>query len=371
MASKSTDTVVQRTELPGWIDQFGKENLALADALSRREHDVYTAPRLADFTDDTKAAFDAIRSLPTQAGGHGVASSIARDYRAPTVDAASGEAAQLARSAVRDVTGQGFLDADVGAYLNPFEDTVVAGTMGDMARAHAQELNRIGAGAAAAGAFGGSRHGLLEAEAGRNYLDRLGATVGNLRFGGYTQAQDVIGRDQDRKLQGDLANQQMDYGVGTFNVGQENAMRQLNASLAQQAALQNAANDLAAQGVRLDAAGTMGRLADQNLGRSLTAANALSGIGEAQRGMDQANLDLAYDDFLRQQAYPQEMLNLRLATLAGTPYGSATYRPVFSNPASDAISGALSGARTGAAISSSPWGIGIGAGLGLLGGLLG
>jgi hypothetical protein len=45
----------------------------------------------------------------------------------------------------------------------------------------------------------------------------------------------------------------------------------------------------------------------------------LQGAGQAQRGMAQQNLDLAYQDFLAQRGYPKEQLQTLLAATSGMP----------------------------------------------------
>jgi len=47
---------------------------------------------------------------------------------------------------------------------------------------------------------------------------------------------------------------------------------------------------------------------------------ALSGIGEAQRAMQQSGLDIQYQDFLQQQQYPYDLLGQYQSTLYGYPY---------------------------------------------------
>ena len=90
---------------------------------------------------------------------------------------------------------------------------------------------------------------------------------------------------------------------------------------------------------------------------------ALNVIGGEQQTQEQANLDLAYADFLRQFGYPQEQINYLLSILRGTPYGSSTTAPVGeANP----IASALGGAAVGGALTTNPWGAAIGGGLGFL-----
>ena len=45
----------------------------------------------------------------------------------------------------------------------------------------------------------------------------------------------------------------------------------------------------------------------------------LSDIGGAQRGQLQRGMDIGYEDFLREQQYPQEQINWLLGLLSGTP----------------------------------------------------
>ena len=58
---------------------------------------------------------------------------------------------------------------DLGQYTNPFESQVVQNTLGDIERQRQMSLNQTGAKATAAGAFGGSRQGVMEAETNRAF----------------------------------------------------------------------------------------------------------------------------------------------------------------------------------------------------------
>lgn len=55
-------------------------------------------------------------------------------------------------------------------------------------------------------------------------------------------------------------------------------------------------------------AGTAADVAGMAQKYGLTGAGAVTGVGEKERAMGQANLDLAYQDFLRQQGYPEEQV---------------------------------------------------------------
>jgi len=81
---------------------------------------------------------------------------------------------------------------------NPYQDQVVNQTIADLNRARQMSHNQIGGQAAKAGAFGGSRQALLEAENNRNYLDRVAAATGQLRQQGFESA---ANRAQQENLQ--------------------------------------------------------------------------------------------------------------------------------------------------------------------------
>jgi hypothetical protein len=55
----------------------------------------------------------------------------------------------------------------------------------------------------------------------------------------------------------------------------------------------------------------------------------LQGAGQAQRGMAQQNLDLAYKDFLEQRGFPQQQLQTLLMGSQGlpSPITSTTTQP--------------------------------------------
>ena len=96
---------------------------------------------------------------------------------------------------------------DLSAYTNPFENQVVNQTMEDMQRALTQQQMLTGAQMGAAGAFGGSRHGIAESESNRSFYDKLGSTVGALRSGGFENAQTMALADIGNTMKADLANQ--------------------------------------------------------------------------------------------------------------------------------------------------------------------
>jgi hypothetical protein len=121
---------------------------------------------------------------------------------------------------------QGLLSADIGAYQSPYQQQVIETAMqdiqrqADIARGGAQER------AIRAGAFGGSRSAILEAESQRPYVEQMAKTAAGLRQAGFEQAQ--------RAAQADIARQQE---LGIFGAGQAQQRALQQAQLQQQAGL--------------------------------------------------------------------------------------------------------------------------------------
>ena len=77
---------------------------------------------------------------------------------------------------------------NLSPYTNPYENQVVQQTLTDLGSDQEKQINQMGANATSAGAFGGSRHGIAEAETRKGFADTAAQTVSGLRQAGYTQA---------------------------------------------------------------------------------------------------------------------------------------------------------------------------------------
>lgn len=75
---------------------------------------------------------------------------------------------------------------------------------------------------------------------------------------------------------------------------------------------------------QLTGASQMANLAGLAQQYGLTGAGAITAAGDKQQALDQANLDLAYQDYLRQQGYPQAQIDAMLNTFKGVSAGVPT-----------------------------------------------
>lgn len=221
-----------------------------------------------------------------------------------------------------DVSAGQLASTDLGAYTNPYESQVVNQSMADLDRARQIQQMQQNAKMGAAGAFGGSRHGIAQAESNRAFYDRAGAMAGGLRQQGFQNAQQMAQQDLQRQMQASLANQQsqltasranqqteqtglarqLQAGMANQNVEQQGLQRMLQAGLANQsqgmaAQMANQSAGLQGAGQRLQAAGQLGRLSQQgfDMGRTLT--GDVREQGNMQQLMQQQLIDAAKQQF--------------------------------------------------------------------------
>ncbi len=306
------------------------------------------------------------------------------------------------RGAIQDVEGGSFLDMNINDYMNPYTQGVVDNVMSDMERQWQQGDQIQRSQANAAGAFGGSRHGVLDALSTSEYQRNTGQLSNSLWNQAYGAATGLMGDDLARAINASLANQGMDWNIqnlnanlGTqtnqFNAGQQNnmsmfdagnrnQMSMFNAGLGTQNNQFNAANMLQNQqwgqefgleGLQtamtgMNMAGGLGtNMANftQNQGRNLSDFG-IQGLGaqmnagnQIQNWMQNQN-DFDYQQFLEARDWQANNAGLGINPLSGAGgYGSTT-QPYFGP---SGLQGALGGAMTGMSLYDMFFGQGSGA----------
>ena len=175
----------------------------------------------------------------------------------------------------QQITTQSFAQpGSAEAYMSPYMQNVVNAQQREAIRQSNIQRTNEQAAATRAGAFGGSRQAIVEAERQRN----LGTQLGDIQASGlqqaYQQAQGQFNTEQQARLAAQQANQQAGLTVGAQNL-----------SAQQQAAVQNQAAALQAQGMNAQQA-MQAALANQQM--------------QAQYGIQGAQLGLQAADALRQ-----------------------------------------------------------------------
>lgn len=204
------------------------------------------------------------------------------------------------------------------SFMSPYIQNVV-----DIEKREAQrqaDIAKTGRGAAfaKAGAFGGARQAIENAEAQRNLAMQMGDIQSRGLQSAYQQAQAQFNAEQQARLEAQRANQAAGLTVGQQNLASQLGVQQLgaqtglqtalaNLNAQQQANVQNEANYLQAQGMNADQA-MRAALANQQAGLTVGQQNLASQLGVqqlgAQTGMQSAlaNLSNAQQAAVQNQA---------------------------------------------------------------------
>ena len=215
-----------------------------------------------------------------------------------------GRAAALQGIAGLAGTGEQFDPAGIARFQDPFTQQVIDAQQAEIARLGEQQKRDARAQQIRAGAFGGSRGAIQEAEIGRNVLQQQAKTGAELRSQGFQQAaqqaqqafeQAQARRQQAAQLTGSLGQ----AGAGTsLQAAQQAGQLGLSAEqLAQRGALESGQLGLSGQqgiGSLLGQAGQMGMQAGRDIGSLAQQRGALGLQGaQAQAGLAGQRADIA------------------------------------------------------------------------------
>ena len=215
-----------------------------------------------------------------------------------------GRAAALQGIAGLTGTGEQFDPAGIARFQDPFTQQVIDAQQAEIARLGEQQKRDARAQQIRAGAFGGSRGAIQEAEIGRNVLQQQAKTGAELRSQGFQQAaqqaqqafeQAQARRQQAAQLTGSLGQ----AGAGTsLQAAQQAGQLGLSAEqLAQRGALESGQLGLSGQqgiGSLLGQAGQMGMQAGRDIGSLAQQRGALGLQGaQAQAGLAGQRADIA------------------------------------------------------------------------------
>jgi len=154
----------------------------------------------------------------------------------------------------QDVQAQQFGQSAATQYMNPYMQSVVEMQQQDAQRQADIASTGSNAQATQAGAFGGSRQAIMNAEAAKNLASQKGNIQAQGLNAAYLNAQQQYNADQAQRMQAALANQGMGFNVGSQNL-----------SASQQANVQNLAAKLQTQGLNAQQA-MQAALANQQMG---------------------------------------------------------------------------------------------------------
>lgn len=402
-AGSALTDITKQTILPDWYSNYAMDILANQKAVAARPFQEYVdasgkpIPRVADFAPDTQKAFVETRqgafafrpdlasatSRTQDIFGRSTAGA-AQPYfsQATAINPAasaqpgleqaasyvSGATAPTGISMAQPYLGQAGQTAaqNVGQYMNPYTEQVVnrIGALG--ARTLQEQLiPAIQDRMIAAGQFGGTRQAELMGRALRDTMEGVSAQQAQALQQGYGQGLEAATTDLARQAQlastaGQLGGAQQQTmltaggrmaDIGTAYGGLSQAQQQFLADIGSKTGAlygQDTSNLMAG-------AGQLADLAKQRQAMELTGAGALQQVGGLQQDLAQKNLDIAYQDEMRRQAYPQAQIDALAKTMGAVSGGVPTatqeygiqptsYRPEYPASTAAQIGGALTGA---------------------------
>ena len=257
MGSKGSTTTKQSFSLPPEFREAYKKSIDMATTATGQPYQAYTGQLVAGMT-------------PTQQ--QGIANiNAAQGMALPAISEGIG----LTRQAAQGITPELY-----NRFYSPYVRDVADTTFSNMMESAAQQRSGLKGGAIQAGAFGGDRAGIAQAEMARQQQLGLGQTMSGIYNQGYGQAMQLAG--QQAQNYGAMGQQLAGLGVG-----------------AQGSVLQGAQAQLAA--------------------------------GAQQQATDQAQLQAAYDQWMQRQSYPyqqaQFFANIAQGLGAGAGGTSSTTTP--------------------------------------------
>lgn len=396
----SQQTVTQ-TDVPAYAEPYVKDMLGMTKSLTQgAQYTPYTGQRVAQFTPLQHQAFIDTANLGPNANvdaavgkaamnADSTFSRLQQDSDGNTY-ANQFEAPDAYRSAVfqnqtvaapnlntfqmgpaQQVQDTAFGQGQANAYMSPYMQSVVEAQQRDATRQADIAQQDRNAYFTKAGAFGGARQAIMDAEAEKNLAQQKGDIQAAGLQSAFTNAQQQFNADQARNMQAQQANQGAGLTTAGQNLQAQLGVQQLGAGQNMQAQLANQQQNMAAQqateqsrqfgygqgmtaagldaqygqaanqlseqsqqfnrGLALQAAqaqmagaNTMSGIGNTHFNQNLAAANARNLLGTQQQQNVQKVLDTNYGDFVNQQNYPYQQLGFMSDMLRGLPLSQSS-----------------------------------------------
>jgi len=288
----SEQVVKQVSDLPEYAKPYVERLFARAEEAYQEPYVPYTGQRLAEVTPEQRVAFSGLESFLTEVDpvtGE-------RTFKAPAqqeLDIAKGLAAQ-------GVAGLGDISAAQlkEKYMSPYQQAVTDIQKREFAKEAARREQQRAALAGKAGAFGGSR----------DVLERM------------------LGEEATQRGLSDIE------ATGSQKA-YESALQQFRAD----------------QAAKMGGAAQFAQLGQSEQALGLSGLGALQAAGEAQRGLQQQPLDIAYEEFARQQTYPLQQIQDLSGIYRGFQMQPSTYKTAATYQAPPSLGQQLLGAGSVAA----------------------
>jgi len=374
--AQATSTSQTTSNIPDWAIPYATKLLGNAEALTdapTNPYQTYAGNRVADFNPLQNQAFSNVAGMTTNAGtGNAMnqtqdaynQSANAGPYNAQNFGNQYGSGPQFQNMGLGylNVDSQKFGRQDAQDYMSPYQQNVTDFQKDEAVRDYSRAVPGMGAKAAGAGAFGGTRQALVAAEGQRNLQNQLGGIQAAGSQNAYLNAQQQFNADQARRMQAQTSNQGaygqmqglgMQQNLSANQQAMQNAAQRAQYGLAGQQAGEASRQFGANYGLQnrqqaLAAAGQLGALGQQQYGQQMGINQAQQLAGAQIQAQDQQGLSNRYQDFLNKQNYPYKQLGFMSDILRGTPTSGGATSMYQAPPSNAAVAGNVAGLGLGA-----------------------
>jgi len=298
-APKTTSQTTTQTNIPEYARPYFENLLGRTVFETNRPYEPYKGQRIAQFSPYETAAMQGIAGLQAP-----------EEY-----DVSSAVAGNVALAPMRESGFQAGSVTDPGMlqrYMDPYQQMVTNIQKREAIRQSQMYAPEIAGQAVSAGAFGGSREAIMQAERERNLAQQL----------------------QDIQAQGDTAA----YAQALQSYEADRAARQMEEQLGAAAYGEGIAN-------RLQAAGLMSDFGARRFENEADRLTMLQAAGETQRALAQRGLDVGYQDYLAELGFPRESLAFYSSILQGLPIEPGSTVSSYGGPSAEqqALGSGISG----------------------------
>jgi hypothetical protein len=270
-----SNQTVSQTSIPEYAKPYVENLLGKSEALTNTPYQQYTGDRVA--------GLDPLQTAAQQGLG-GISGSGMIGQSAAGTGGAMLSAAELAST-----QAGGFTGATAQGYMSPYIQNVLDVQKRELGRDAAIATTQRNAQATQAGAFGGARQAITDAEAERNLMQRQADVQAQGLQGAYDRAQSAYFTDQDQ------TNQARQAGISSL----------------------------------LSGAGQLSNLGSQVIGMQDT-------LGKDNAALAQRELDAQYQDFADQQNWNYKQLGFMSDILRGSANLTQSSNSVYQAPPSTA-----------------------------------
>ena len=268
--------------LPDYAEPFFTRLLNRTETETNQPYTQYEGARLADFGADTQGSFTNIRDMNTAGNPQNMQN--AGELMNNVGYNISAGRQDFQNNGMLDIGANG--QTNVQNYMNPYLEEVL--NRGQARAKTSFQEDQIGRDASFAqrGAFSNSRRDIASEQARRDLDQQLGDISAKSYAGAFDAAGQMYTSDAQRNLQSQIENERARQSAGQIQM--------------------QAGQGLAALGMQ-----------EQTMG--LQRADAMGRIGGLQEAQNQAQLDIAQQDFTNQRDFERQNLNFYSGILHGVP----------------------------------------------------